>query len=250
MDKLNFTDEQMDQFLMGRLTQEYKNKFDQALSSDQALRLRFKELSTLVQGIDAFHAHDLKARLKKIHQDNFDQSKLKVAAKRRSLLPWMAAAATIALLLVAVMWMNNNSGMSSDKLFASNFEPYELSMSQRSDNGNTRLIELEQLYKNGQYEEAVPIFESLISQNEQDIHLKLGAGIAELALDRPKAALAYFEAIIQSGDFLFEDHAVWYSALAYLKMEKQEEAQRFLQKLSTDTEADHHQEAIELLEQL
>jgi len=250
MDKLNFTDEQLDQYLMGRFSQKNQTQFDQALNVDQVLNGRFNERKSLMQGISAFHAHDLKARLKKIHQDNFEQTSLKVVAKRRSLAPWMAAAATVAFLVIALMWLNNSSTMSSSQIFASNFEPYELSMSQRSEGGDATLIKLEQLYKSGQYEEALPMFKTLIDQNDQNIHLKLGAGISELALEKPEEALPYFEAIIERGDFLFEDHAVWYTALAYLKMDNQEQAKTFLEKLAADTEADHHQDAIEVLKAL
>jgi len=234
-------------YIMGVSDDKERSLLEGALSSDETLGTRLDEHRLFIQGIEAYHNQALKNKLKDIHRQNIHTTPVK-SAKRRSLMPWLAAAATVALLVVALTWMNNTA-LSNDQLFASNFEPYELGLTQRGDTEAT-LMTIEQLYSNGQYQEAIPLFETLIEENEDLIYLQLGAGVSKLANNQAQEALTHFEVIIDRGDLLFKDHAIWYSALAYLKLGNSQKAKSTLQILVDDTDADYHKEAMKLSAQL
>ena len=247
MDQPNYTDQQIDDFIMGLLDEKEKALFNKELASNNELAIRLEDRRVLIKGIEEYHSLELKHKLKNIHSKVFDSAPMQTA-RRRSLIPWIAAAATIALLIVALLWMNNSKA-TSEQLYASNFKPFELSFTQRDD-VDTQLLQLEVLYDNGQYEEAIPIFESKIRESNNPGQLQLGIGISKMAVGQNEAALQHFDIILKSGDLLFKDHAIWYSALTYLKMDDREQAKRFLQQLVEDREADHHGEAVKLLEEM
>lgn len=247
MEELHFTDEQIDDYIMGVLEEEKRPLFDKTLRKDQDLNIRLNQRRELIKGIEAYHRLQLKNKLKQIHEKAF-VSPVQPIAKRRNLRPWISIAAAIALLVVALVWITNQTP-ASEQLFADHFQAYELSLSQRGDT-EQELVQLEKLYNNKDYEAALPLFESLLQENEESIQLQLGAGVTKLSLGNPKEALAYFNRIIRSNDLLFKDQAIWYAALAHLKMDDQEAAKKQLELLANDPDADHHQDAVTLLEKL
>lgn len=247
MEKPDYSDEQLDKFLMGLFDENEEKRIQAALTGDQELSLRLQERKDLMLGIEAYHARGFKDKLKEIHNKSFGTATVKKEAKRRSLLPWLAAAA-IAMLVVAFFLLNNAS-TNTNALYADNFKPYELSISQR-DNTDEQLAQLLSLYDQGQYKEAIPVFNTLLTAENSNPVLRLGAGISELEEGDLVIARGHFEAILQSGDILYKDHAQWYLALTHLKSEDIEATKTALQVLVKDNDADHHQEAVELLERL
>ncbi len=242
----NYTDEQIDDYIMGLLDENQKSLFEKELKTDAALSLYLKERKELILGIEEYHAQKFKDKLKVIHSKNFETPPTQIA-KKRNLRSWLAIAATVAFLIVAMMWMNNSS-YSSSKLYAANFQPYEMSFSQRG-NEDEKLLRLEDLYKTGKYEDALPLFEELNKQSSSSKML-LGAGISKLALNQAEKALVDFKLILDNGDLLFKDHARWYTALAYLQLDNQSQAKLFLELLAKDKGADHYMEAVDLLKKM
>jgi len=254
MAKSNFTDEQIDDYIMGRFDEKNKSKFELAMSSDAGLMARLKERKEFILGIEAYHETAFKDKLKNIHKTAFGETTIAnkpgtAPAKQRSLMPWIAAVASIAALLIFVFMCFNDSAMTPEKLYAANFEHYELSLIQR-DETNTELLRLDDLYSQRNYKEALPIFESMIKATENASQLQLGLGISKMELGQTTEALLHFKSILDSGDLLYKDQANWYSALAHIKNNDLEKAQVFLQQLTADQNADHYDEAEQLLRQL
>ncbi|MEM8907059.1 MAG: tetratricopeptide repeat protein, partial [Bacteroidota bacterium] len=80
--------------------------------------------------------------------------------------------------------------------------------------------------------------------------LLLGLGICRLELDQWTAAESAFQQLLQLNDPFFNDHAHWYLALTYLEQNQLEACRKSLQKLAAQSTADHHQQAVDLLQQL
>lgn len=255
MEPMNFTDEQIEEYLLGYLDQKDKALFEKALESDEALSLRLKEQQKFILGIEKHIDDVFLDELKVLHQKNFASEAAPIVemttpqdTARRRWLPILAAAATIALLIFAGIKFGSFSA-TSESLFADNFRAYELNLSGR-DEADQMMVQVEELYEAKKYQEALPLFETLIKENENSSMLYLGSGITKLSLDQTEAALADFDRILQSDDLLFKDHAIWYTALTYLKMDDQVQAKAFLQQLADRSSADHHREAIDLLKKL
>lgn len=254
MKKSNYTDQDIDDYIMDRLNKGDKSMFEAALSSNDVLNERFNDRKVILQGIEEYHAQVLKNKFKQIHNKAFNDIKSAevktTPTSSRNLFPWIAAAVLIAALIALLFWKNNTSTPAQpDELYASYFKAYELQLAQRNQ-GDEQLLQLEQLYNDKQYEKAFPIFNSLINTNNPPSQLQLGAGISKLGLQQPAEALPYFEAIIKSNDLLYKDHATWYAALAYIKTKDLAKAKQLLTSLAKNKSADHHKEAVELLTKL
>ncbi len=249
MENNNLPDNLIDDFIMGLLNKEEDKQFRQGLQKDNKLAERVKIRRDVINGIEAFGRKDLKNQLKVIHKEVIGQKAS--PAKRRSLLPYLAAAASILILVMAVAYLMNQGGVpNSQELYASYFKPYDISGAQRSE-GNEQLIQLEKLYANQKYAEALPLLEIQLNADEtKSSDLLLAAGISNLELNQSEKALSYFNRITAKGDFNFEDEVRWYSALAYLKQDDITKAKELLEILSGDASADHSKEAKRLLDQL
>jgi tetratricopeptide (TPR) repeat protein len=95
------------------------------------------------------------------------------------------------------------------------------------------------------YEEAITRFEYLEVQGESD-QVKFFLGLSYLGNDRPEKAIPVFS-MISSSSSLYGNTS-WYTALAYLKLNKLNEARSHLQK-ATSTPGLFRREAAEILKQ-
>lgn len=239
----------IDDFIMGLLNKEDDRSFRQRLQKEPALAKEVTLRREMISGLEAFGRKDLKEELKNIHEEVIGQNKQ--PAKRRSLFPYIAAAASVLVLFVALSWfMNRNTVQSPQQLYASYFEPYDISGMPRE--GNEELIiRMKQLYANGKYREALPLLEAEREKpSARYSELSLAIGIAYLEEDQPEKAAQNFDLIIINEDFTFEDEWRWYSALALLKLGNIERAKDLLEPLVKNKGADHQKEARELFVKL
>jgi Flp pilus assembly protein TadD, contains TPR repeats len=109
---------------------------------------------------------------------------------------------------------------------------------------------LNELYNNKEYKRALPLFEKLLLSDSTNARLRLGAGICHLELQQLDAARTQFLSIIEAKDFRLQHQANWYMALTYLKTGNVEAAQKYLNPIVVNSKADHHEEAMELMERL
>ena len=247
MSSSNYTDQQVDDYIMDRLVDKEKVVFEEALKSDSNLEDHVASRRLLISGIEAFHSKKMKQQLKNIHHQNFGESTNNSVKSQRKILPWISIAAAIALLLGAFLWFNNSTA-TSDDLFANHFSPYELSFAQRS-TSDKELLQLEDAYNREAFEVAIPLFEKNLQSEKNSPKFLLGLGISRLALHQNEKALKSFDDILKSGDVLYKDHAIWYAALAYIKMDDYNKAKELLTQLTQDVNSDHYKEAVVLLKE-
>ena len=162
----------------------------------------------------------------------------------------IAAAAAVLLLLLVVGWWWQSSSMTPDQHYANHFEPYSLSFNSRTDNAELSLIQLEQLYRNQEYNRFTTEANSFLNENPENYPLQLATGISYLELGKYQEAIPYFNAIINDKNPFFSDQANWYKALAYLKTDQLEECKLLLENLAKDPDSDRNKSAIQLLKSL
>ena len=247
MENDKLTDQLIDEFIMGLLNKKDDRAFRQRMEMDLDLAEQVKLRREIISGVEAFGRKTFKQELKDIHTEVIDQKAS--PAKRRSLLPYIAAAASVLVLVIALYWMMNDNGkISPEEIYIAAFKAPDISIAQRAE-GNEQLLTLEQLYKNKDYQAALPLFEAEL-KNTPTSNLLLGAGIAALESDQVEKALSYFKQITEKGDFNFENEVSWYSGLAYLKLGDVDEAKNALRPLVVVERADHHEEAIAVMKAL
>ncbi len=249
MDNNKLPEEKIDDFIMGLLNKEDDKLFRKRLQNEPALAEQVTLRREMISGLEAFGRKDLKEELKGIHQEVVGRKE--PIAKRRSLFPYIAAAASVLILLVALSWlMNRNTVQTTQDLYASHFEPYDISGVKRDGNEEAIII-MKQLYTDGKYSEVLPLLEAELEKPEAKFsELSMAIGISNLEQGQPEKAIKSFEKITLRGDSTFANEVSWYTALAYLKLEDVEKAIALLDPLAKDTGADHHEEAKELLKKL
>jgi len=237
---------------MGRLNKKDKNAFELKLKNNADLAGEVKLRREMISGLEAYGRQSLKDELKVIHKAVIRPTGATAPAqKRRRFLPFIAAAASILILVFALFKFNDKAvSQNPDDLYASYFTPYELTVGERS-TGVEEIIQMKQLFNDEKYSEALPLLNAqLATLNPKPSNLLLAAGIAQLESGHPEKALEHFQEITANKDFNFEDEVSWYSALAYLKMKDINAARKSLSPLTSDASADHHKKAKILLRKL
>jgi tetratricopeptide (TPR) repeat protein len=106
------------------------------------------------------------------------------------------------------------------------------------------------MYRNEKYEKCYNLLNKYATSDTITENILLIMGICRMELNDPTSALSYFNRIIENKGNFFLDHALWYSALAEIKMKDNRAAIGFLEMITKDPNADHYQEAFELYKRL
>lgn len=253
-DKENYF-EKIDDYLLGHLSEIENTKFEKALESDEALAKAVAAQERIRKGMMEGGRRKLRAELKAIHQEVVfsDESSYsdEPSAKVRKL-NWrpMVAAAAVLLLGVLAWWLWGGQGVSPERLFAQNFEAYDLVLNQRDEGKGEQLPKLIELYDAKKYEVAKPMLESMLKEDVTNSQLRLALAIARFETNETTTAFKPLTEIIQSEDPFLSDLAKWYSALFHLRLNQIEQALPFLQALADDPDADKHQAAKKILQQI
>ena len=237
----------IDQYLLGRMSATEAQAFEARVAKEPALANALEQQRQAIQLLEINRDIQLKDQLKAIHQNTIAQSNPPNTSPTRSIVPMrrvlIGIAATIALLLIAYFLLPLNQ--SPTQLYASNYQPYSITIGARGQSIPQALTQASTLYQQGQYEAALPIFQS-IADTSQNTLLSLSIGLCQLALERPTAAITTLKSI--QNDPLYGEPAQWYLALAYLKLEDITNSKSALQAIQPNTE--FYDQAQDLLKEL
>ena len=139
--------------------------------------------------------------------------------------------------------------MSTQELFANNYEPYALNQVLRNSEEDKDLKEAAYLYRNKDYEKSLPSLQNALKSNNSPA-LKIALSISHFENGEPIKALENLNEIIILKDPFLSDVAHWYSALFYLHAGQVEKAKVHLEFLADSPERDKHNEAKKILEKL
>lgn len=143
---------------------------------------------------------------------------------------WAAAALLVILLAVAAVVYFSRPA-TTETLFASYFSPYQNIITTKS-SGQIQVKRAMLYYDLKAYDSAAMMLEKAVGDplaESEEVLFYLGNAL--LASGKTLEAVVPFQKVI-SIDGLFADHARWYLALAYLKMENHDEAIKQLETLS------------------
>ena len=222
--------ELIEKYLQKRLSKKETITFNELINSDTDFKEAVK-----------FHT-DLKKTVKKVDANNFRNlildiektAKTKSIVPRRSFIKWVAAASII-LLFGLTYFLNIDQKVSTNDLFASNFEPYRnvVHPITRSDSGNQDDKTLAFVaYEKGEYKSAVTLFAKLYKTTKESYYLFYQAN-ALLKLDKANDAVPLLLTHLKTKDTLTEK-TNWYLALAYLKINDEQKAKTILEKVITN----------------
>ncbi len=247
---MQYTPEHIDRYLDGGLNTSEQKAFEQALQQDAQLRREVEIQQELRRGIRNKGNDLLKDRLRKIHSEEITSLKKektpevkgKIIRFRR---PMLGAVAAILLLVAVFVFFPGKQ--SPEKLFAQNYEPYEISLVQRGDEGET-LAKADQDYRSGNYTAAITALEILLESQPANAKLHLVLGICFLETAQSEQAREHFQLALNNS--LYQDKAQWYLALSYLREGDIKNAKTYLEPLSQDQNSSFRERAQRLLNKL
>lgn len=219
--------DEIERFLLRRMSPEEENMFRVRLSTDNNLKKATDEMKLLIVGVQE---SSLEAKLDSYHSELPGRVIMgqKTGARIRPIW-WLAAASVIAVLLVSAWFLLWNKNSDAD-LYAEFFEadPGLISaMSSSSDYEFDRgMID----YKTGNYGAAIKSWEPLLTTRPNSDTLNYFLGAANLANDNTKKAISFFEKVTISANSVFVKDACWYLALAQIKNGNRQEAIPYLEK--------------------
>lgn len=234
-------------YLQGSLKGTHLSDFLKELENSKAMKAELKLQSAILEGIEHKNNLELRSKFKEISKE-INEAPKEAKVVKMPLIKIISSIAAISLVCLAAYFLMNTKS-DTDSLYASYFEPSELTIT-RSTDIDADLATLKELYNTQQYDKAVPLFESVVAQNPSSSNLRLAYGNALLKCKKTSLARQQFEYIINAKDPLFIDQGRWYLALTALKEKNVDQAIEILDVLNKDANSDFHSEAQSLLNEI
>jgi tetratricopeptide (TPR) repeat protein len=230
--------EKLVQYLDGELSGVEKENLEQKLAADKVLQA---ELESLQSTREAVKLYGLRQRVAFVHGQMMDemQPSVKTISPIRKNLRYSVAIAASLLLLIAGYMAYNFFTLSPDKVFASNYKSYELSIMRG--NGTQELSLLEEPYIAKEYAKVVGIkFDRSFTIKELFLRAMSYAELADntKAIDEYKKIIAQNE-IAKTNSF--SQQTEYYLALSYIRNKDYGFALDILNKINDDPNHLYHE---------
>ena len=243
---MNYNPEDIDEYLNGEMDEATQSAFELQLQKDAALQQELSLQKTLRAGIKDKGNQLLKEKLKAIHKEEITQKTDTPIVPLYRRLPFLAAAASIAL-LIAVYFFLRQPTPGNDALFAANYEPYQIGLVQRGTQQEA-LTQADQLYRAGSFDQAAPVLESILEVDPNLPKVRMALAISYLEMNQDELAKEQLNQIYDNP--LYTDKVQWYLALIFIRNNQIDQAQSELEKLVQDQNSNYQSRANQLLNQL
>ncbi|WP_400071479.1 tol-pal system YbgF family protein [Zobellia russellii] len=215
-------------YFEGSLSEEQKREFDHLFETNTDFKTDFEFQEELKRALVKSERKQLKEILSNTNTPH-EKEKSQVIRLR----PWLVAASVVLLAGIS-SWLIffNRPDIDSQQLYASNFAPYEnvvhpIERGEQLKDLKTRAFIA---YENSEYTKAIELFQTLNKKNN-DKYIIFYEAIALMQLNKHDEAVPLFEDYIETNGEL-KERAIWYLALAYLKLDEIEECKEQLSLLA------------------
>lgn len=220
-------------FFENTLSEEERQEFDRRMESDEDFKREVAFRKELKEAITQDDRETIKQELQALENP--------IARKK----PWLWSAAASLLILVGIssFWFFGNQTLDTDDLFNTHFEPYRnvVQPIERGDASEDTRTQAFKAYEQGSYKDALNGFNTLTKTSNDPI-IQFYKANTFLELGETEKAITILESNMTLTDSLLEKHR-WYLALAYMKVEKLEEAKKQLEHLLTNPNSEYKKEA-------
>lgn len=224
----------IEKYLSNELEGDLLENFEAQLQRDPALKEELALHRQLGETLKGEKVHELRNVLNEVNENWETPATTANPAKvvKFNFRKVLSIAASVALLLAAYHWFLNTN-VSSQEVYAANFEPYVMVFDQRSGNANevTSLDQAIVRYHNKDFGTSADIFEKLLAEDQGNMIYTFYVANARLANQETEQAIALFKKIIKANDLSFVEQSRWYLALAYLQKEDNESSKSWLEKI-------------------
>jgi hypothetical protein len=210
----NNISEKLVQYLDNELTGSEKESLEQQIAVDNKLK---EELENLKATREAVKIFGLQERVAGVHQHMMKELSApvkKISSARRIIRFSVAIAASVVLIAGSIIAYNFYN-LSSGKIFASNYQPYELSTVRDID--SIQISPVEKAYREKKYSEVTGI----IYDRPFTVKESFLRGISYIELKDNTKAIEELKKVIaeneKANSNLFKDEAEYYLALTYIR---------------------------------
>lgn len=243
--------EQLEKYLKGEMSAKEMKKFEAMLINDNELLREIaleQELDAVLMDSDIL---DLKMKLANARNSSGKAVHLSpVISMMKSNMKYVAAAASMGVLITAGVLTLTPRSYTSDKLFKMYYQPDKAVVVNRAGRGNVNIVEALMKFQKKEFEVASGMFEEILINNPDNIALRFYNGISYIETEKYDEAIKSFNIILKDKDNLYVEHAEWYVALCYLKKEQVEDARIQLLRIANEEDGFYKEDAKKILEKL
>jgi plasmid stabilization system protein ParE len=241
--------DEIDDFLDRRQSSDKRKAFEKRMQQTAGLAADVKLQTSLRNGIAYGNREAFKDRLRLIQQETKGSQGKVVAmpAQRGKWKNWLSVAAVLAIATLGVLFWTQQSTIDQQALFAANYTPYALDLTQRGEELPDQLARLDASYSAGDFASAATLLDQALENDPSNASLALAKAIADWENDKPDTAQQQLEALFDHP--LLKDQAYWYASLFALQKGQTEKAKAYLKEIKADS-GSLYQQAINLLAQL
>ncbi|MCC5944956.1 MAG: hypothetical protein JJT94_08465 [Bernardetiaceae bacterium] len=241
-------------FTKNKLDRKTQIELEERLQTDPDFRHDFALLKKIEQGVKNQGKIQLKKHLQQLDAAHPYQYKPKNHKKYfiNYLMGGLLAAAIIAFV---VLWFSGEALLERNKAentFVAYYEtmPNYLQPITRNQNPEPNTIaDAMNAYEQQDYKTTIKIAKQLLDKNPQSPDLRFYFALSLLADDAPQAAIKEFEKAQIQGT-KFEHDAMWYAALASLKLDKKNDARTWLNQILDSSDNTYQAKAKALLKEI
>lgn len=219
----------IENFLDGTMEEKKRKQFKNRIANDKKLASEVALQKDVNDAIKEDDVHKFRMSVRKIiHPENH---LINLQSRITKFLKYPIAAAII--LLIGLSLWQIISNKSSLEIFNRFYTPYQADISTRSGAKLTDKVQLSYLlYQEGDYEASFEILKNYLAKNFNNQTAHFYYGMNALELQQYDIAIKELESVAEDLSTPFSLHAKWYLAMAYLKIEQEEEAIKFLNQLA------------------
>ena len=248
-EKYNLIEKYLDQ----KMTENERIEFEQIMKNDSELKAEVALHQEVGETLKGDKIHQLRDVLKETDRNwGAEKKEQKGVARTINFRRIIAIAATVLLLVMTYQFFFSGGGsMSNEQLFADNFQPYQMLLSQRGISEGEKDLVLENAvlaYSKGNYQSAASSFQQLSQNDPNDISFQFYLAVAQLGAKENDASISLFQNIISTEGHPFKEQSQWYLALAFLQNNNMESAKKSLDEIQSGQFK--YKEAQQILKQL
>ncbi len=243
--------EKMEEYLDKEMSGKDRQQFEDELAKNVPMQRALQLEEDLRAGISRLGHTALRDRLRRIHAEEIgeEDGATIVPMRSRGLARRWAAIAAMLIAAVGLMYWATQMGATDPAgLYASNYEPYSLELTQRGAGEQSEVQAAEQAYRDGDYATAGSLLEELYQADQQDAEIALGLAVARWENGDSSGALELLQQLVDHP--LLSDKAQWYRAMIFLKEENLTAARDALQAVAGDENSTQAVQAQEVLSRL
>lgn len=223
--------ERIEQYLNGELPEDDKQQLEALIAESPDLKSEIELHRQVEETLKGEEIHQFRNVLQATDKSWKLKKEPAKAAKivRFNFKKSMAIAASIAILIFAGNFLYQNlASPNQEQLFANNFEPYQMILSQRSTGDSPESTALLNTaisqYAQGKFEESSIAFRQLQINDEGNLSFQFYEAMSLLSANNATDAISKFENILATPNSPFLEQTRWYLALSYLKAGNKEKA--------------------------